>query len=71
MNALLSWILKVVLSWAASWAEKKIKTTTKDIKADKEAGVINETNVKKHDSATSRLEQIKAAEDLLNRSNTP
>jgi hypothetical protein len=63
----LMWFVEAILNWLAS---RLITTTTeivKEKKEEKQVEVINAENVEKYKKAKTRIERIKAAEDLLNR----
>ena len=67
ISSFFTWLVGVILKWLASRVTKEVTRRLEKIAEDKKRGRINEKNVKKYEEAKSRSEQIKAAEDLLNR----
>ena len=63
----LMWLVQAVLNWMALKAQKELTLIYVDKKDQKEFEKVNETNVEKYANAKDRLEKIKAAQNLLNR----
>ena len=67
IEKILMWLTQAVLNCMAAKAQKEVTRLYVLARAEKEFEETNQKNVEKYEAAKSRLEKIKAAEDLLNR----
>lgn len=63
IQLIVKYIIETLVNMLASFGAKKIEEKKEENKVE----AANETNVQKYESAESRPDKIKAAEDLLNR----
>jgi predicted nuclease with TOPRIM domain len=63
----LMWLAQAVLNWMALKLQKKVVNLYELAKEEKEFEKTNTKNVEKYNAAKDRLEKIKAAQELLNR----
>lgn len=67
IEKILMWLAQATLNWALAKGQKSLVNLYTLAQEEKEFDKINQTNVEKYNAAKDRLDKIKAAADLLNR----
>lgn len=67
IEKVLMWLAQAVLNWMALKLQKDATSLYNLAKEEEEFEKANTKNVEKYKNAKDRLEKIKAAQDLLNR----
>lgn len=65
------WLFKAFANWLLGIATKELKKRYAQMRKDIERGKVNEKNAKRYQDAQVRLERVRAAQDLLNGTNSP
>lgn len=66
MITILEWLLERILVLLTKWALEESRKAHDRMKQDAERGRVNAENIKAFENATTRAEQIRAAQNLLN-----
>lgn len=67
LQYILGWLVEQILKFLLTSAGSAVQAAEVQAKEDADFNKVNDENVKQYEEAKTRLERIKAAKDLLNR----